>query len=38
MDGVVKREHSNNEHDFGAMHKKEMIPGGWNSQKKDSNT
>ena len=27
-----KREASNNQHDLGAIDKKEMIPGGWNSQ------
>ena len=36
MDGIVK-EASNRLHDLGAIDKKEMIPGGWSSQREDSN-
>ena len=35
---ISKREASNNQHDFCAIDKKEMIPGGWNGQKKKTNT
>ena len=35
---ISKMEASNNKHYFGIIDKKEMIPGGWNSQEKDSNT
>ena len=32
MDGTVKKDASNNQHDLGAIDMKVMIPGGWNSQ------
>ena len=34
----LKREANNNQHDLGAIYKKEMIIGGWNSQREVCNT